>query len=146
MPRRKRSSKKPNRVVSSKFRSMPKNCIDKERFELITTWVAEIVKDAVYSEPEIESNDSADDEEDFDIDALQVRSFRKLNSSYVNNISIHLFQRSLKTVLKKYTDDQIKRNVLFECEWKKCNFEVDNEEEYTNHIWTHMDVKVEDGK
>ena len=77
MPRRKKSSKKSIRVVSSKLRSVPKNCIDKERFELITTWVAGIVKDGAYSEPEIESNDSEDDEEDFDIDALQVRLFRK---------------------------------------------------------------------
>ena len=72
MPRRKRSLKKPKKVVSSKFCSIPKNCIDKERFELITTWVAGIVKDSVHSEPEIESNDSEDDEENFDIEALQV--------------------------------------------------------------------------
>lgn len=77
MPRRKRSSKKAAKVVSSKLLSVPKNCIDNERFNLINAWVAGIVKDGQYSEPEIESNDSEDDEQDFDIDALQVYLFRK---------------------------------------------------------------------
>ena len=72
MPRRKRSTKKPIKAVSSKFHLVPKSCIDKERFDLITTWIGGIVKDNVCSEPEIESNDSEEDDEHFDIEVLQV--------------------------------------------------------------------------
>ncbi|XP_039435043.1 histone H4 transcription factor isoform X1 [Culex pipiens pallens] len=55
----------------------------------------------------------------------------------VAQLTSNALRRPLRDQLKDLTEKQIQNSVLFDCEWERCEFESNDDLEYTKHVEGH---------